>query len=505
MLTPAANGIDDRLLVGLNSGSLRVYRLNEVKDDPIYELGATDDQRPTSRSGPRHVDLLREEEKFSKYKIEQLALVKEANVLLSLSYGYVHLHDLQKYKLQDTLNKSKGASLFAITSEVLDGSSSAVNSVVTRLAVAVKRKLLVWTWHDGKLEDTPFDIALATGIKNLIWATTTRLVVGLNANYVLVNTESSSIADIVGPGSIGGAPGQDGGRFGASGVASMGYLGLSTPKPLATKLGPREILLAKDINTHFIDTDGNALGRRQIPWAVAPEAIGHLYPYLASLQAAKGALELRNPETLTMLQSFALPSAQQLHIPQPNASLSHGGRCFLVLSERCIWRMQAQDYDMQIDQLVEKGRLDEAISLTGMFEDALLKDKIGRMREIKMEKAQLLFDDRRFRDSIDLFTEVSAPPKRVISLYPSFIAGFLSSIHEEGKDTGRGESLDTESRVSGHHRREGSNNTSEELDTKAQQPLKKDHVAADGEGNTQKRDKPSLGNSSNIPLIHALG
>ena len=369
------------------------------------------------------VDLMREQEKFSKYKVEQLAQVKEANLLLSLSNGYVHLHDLQTYEFQETLQKSKGCNYLAVTSNIVKDPETGVAQLVSRLAVAVKRRLLVWSWHDGELAAETEELTLVTGIKTVTWVNGSRLIAGLNSSYVLVDMETSAITDIIGPGSIGGAPGQDGGRFSGAGVAGMGYLGMTAPTPLATRLGEGQILLAKDINTHFIDTDANPLGRRQIPWAVAPEAVGYSYPYLLALQTAKGTLEVRNPETLTLLQSVSLSSANQLHVPQPNISLAHAGKGFLVVSDRAVWRMKALDYDSQIDTLVQQGRLNEAISLLGMLEDALLKDKDGRMKEVKMLKAQDLFDQHKFRDSIDLFTEISAPPKRVIQLFPPFIAG----------------------------------------------------------------------------------
>ena len=377
---------------------------------------------------------MRELEKFSKYKVEQLAVVKEANILVSLSNSQVHIHDLQSYELQETLVKAKGASTFAVTSNVVKDESTSIPSIVSRLAVAVKRRLILWSWHDSELAPETSEITLVSTIRALKWATGTRLVAGLNSSYVLVDVETSAVTDIVGPGSIGGAPGQDGGRFSGAGVASMGYLGMTSPPPLATQLGEGELLLAKDINTLFIDTDGSSLGRRQIPWSVAPEAVGYSYPYLLALQATKGTLEVRNPETLSLLQTISLPSAHQLHVPQPNVSLAHAGKGFLVLSDRCVWRMKALDYDAQIDALVEQARLDEALSLLGMLEDALLRDKDGRIRDIKIIKAQQLFDQKRYRDSIDLFTEVSAPPERVIRLYPPFIAGDaspLSPLHKE--------------------------------------------------------------------------
>ena len=383
---------------------------------------------------------MRELEKFSRYKVEQLAVVKEANILISLSNNQVSFHDLQSCELQETLAKAKGAATFAVTSNIVKETSAGIPSIVTRLAVAVKRRLILWSWHDSELEPETSEIPLATGIKTLTWATGTRVIAGITSSYVLVDVETSTIIDIVGPGSIGGAPGQDGGRFGGAGVASMSYLGMSAPQPLATQIGEGEMLLARDINTLFIDTDAQSLGRRQIPWAFAPEAVGYSYPYLLALQSAKGMLEVRNPETLTLLQKIELPSAHQLHVPQPNVSLAHAGKGFLVLSDRCIWRMKALEYDSQIDALVQVGRLDEALSLLGMLEDALMKNKTGSIRDIKMMKAQDLFDQKRYRDSIDLFTEVSAPPKRVISLYPPFIAGD-ASVMSRKRENGQHEDI----------------------------------------------------------------
>ena len=427
--------LGDRLLVGLSTGSLRIYRVNDPIDESSERDGSpTDGDRPVSQSGPRSADLMRELEKFSKYKVEQLAVVKEANVLISLSNSQVHVHDLQSYELQEILVKAKGASTFAVTSDVVKDESTGVPSIVSRLAVAVKRRLILWSWHDSELAPETSDITLVNTIRALKWATGTKLIAGLNSSYVLVDVETSAITDIVGPGSIGGAPGQDGGRFSGAGVASMGYLGMTAPPPLATRLGEGEMLLAKDINTLFIDTDASALGRRQIPWSVAPEAVGYSYPYLLALQATKGTLEVRNPETLSLLQTIPLPSAHQLHVPQPNVSLAHAGKGFLVLSDRCIWRMKGLDYDTQVDALVERGRLDEALSLLGMLEDALLKDKEARVKEIKIVKAQQLFDQRRYRDSIDLFTEVSAPPERLIRMYPPFIAGDASPLSPFNKN-----------------------------------------------------------------------
>jgi hypothetical protein len=381
------------------------------------------------------VDLLRELEKFSSRAIEQLAIIKEANILISLSNAYVSIHDLSSYTLQEQLSKTKNVTTFGVTSNIVNDPATGIPEIISRLAVAVKRRLLLWSWHESELSTDVTEITLAASIRTLVWASATTIICGMSSGYVIVDVITQDIQDIVGPGAIGGAAGTEGSRFGGVGSASMGYMGLGgyTPKPLITRLGEGdgdgELLLAKDINSLFIDSKGKPLEKRQVPWQQAPESIGYSYPYLLALQsAAKGALEVRNPKTLTILQTISLPNASQLHFPPPTVSLAHAGKGFHVASDRSVWRMEATDYDSQVDQLVDGGHYDEAISLLDMLEDALLRNKEERTKEIKMQKAQLLFEQRKYRPALDLFTEVRAPPERVIRLYPSVIAGNLSTL-----------------------------------------------------------------------------
>ena len=442
----------DRLIVGLNTGNLRIYRVNELpKADERHNGDGVPSSRPSSSSSPKAVDLLRELEKFSPRAVEQLSIIKEANILISLSNYIVSIHDLQSYDLQEQLPKTKNATTFAVTSDIVKDAATGIPEIISRLGVAVKRRLLLWSWHESELSPDITEITLAAAIRTLCWASATKIICGMNSGYVVVDVINKGIEDIVRPGAIGGAAASEGGRFGAVGSASMGYMGLGgyIPKPLITRLRDGEILLAKDINSLFINADGKPLEKRQIPWQQAPESIGYSYPYLLSLQPpAKGILEVRNPETLSLLQTVNLPNASLLHFPPPTISLAHAGKGFHVASDRCIWRMGATDYGSQIDELVDGGWYDEAISILNILEDALLRNKDQRLREIKMQKAQLLFDQRKYRAALDLFTEVSAPPERVIRLYPRAVAGDLSMIaipqelevKAEPKENGGGQS-----------------------------------------------------------------
>ncbi|KAI1104833.1 SPX-domain-containing protein [Jackrogersella minutella] len=431
----------DRVLVGLNTGSLRIYRLNELTQQsesstsngtssppppPPHPLSSAQ-KPPDSGFAPKPTDLLREVDKFSTRAVEQLAIIKEANTLVSLSNYYVSLHDLQTYELIETISRTKNATCFAVTSNIVKDAATGIPEIISRLAVAVKRRLLLWSWHESELRDDIIEIVLPEGIRTLTWANATKVVCGMNAGYVLVDVTTSETREIVGLGAA--AAGGQGSRFGA---ASMGYMGLGgyMPKPLAARLAEGQMLLAKDINSLFIDTDGNPVEKRQVPWQSAPESIGYSYPYILALQPpAKGTLEVRNPETLSLLQSIDLLGAAQLYFPPPTVSLAHAGKGFHISSDRAVWKMEATDYDTQVQELTDMAKYDEAISVLGMLEDALLKDKTGTMREAKMLKAEVLFKKRKFSESLALFNEdeVHAPPQRVLRLYPRTIAGALSA------------------------------------------------------------------------------
>lgn len=366
----------------------------------------------------------------------QLAIIKEANILVSLSDSYISLHDLQSYTLIEKLERTKGASGFAVTSNIVKDAESGIPQIVSRLCVAVKRKLLLWEWKDMEADDEIREISLPASVKSLHWATGTKLLAGMDQGFSLVDIETQEMTEINKPNSSIG-PGDGGARFGAVNSTGMSYVGMGgwVPRPLATKLQDDGMLLAKDVNTLFINADtGKAAEKRQIPWAQAPEAIGYSYPYLLALQpVTKGALDVRNPDTLSLLQSIALPGAAILHVPQPNISLAHAAKGFLVSSDRVVWRMSALNYDQQIDDLVGDGSYDEAISLLNMLEDTLLKDKEGRLRDIKIFKARELFEARKYQDAFEYFTDARAPPEKVIPLFPRSIAGDLSN-EESDKD-----------------------------------------------------------------------
>lgn len=432
----------DRLLVGLNTGALRVCLVN----NDSTANAAADDGTPPSPTKVKHVEVLREEEKFSKKPIQQLAIVKEANLLVSLSDGFVSLHDLQTYQLVERLERTKGATCFALTSNVVKDTETNVPGLVSRLAVGTKRKVLCWTWQDMELSPDAAEISLEASVKSLIWTDGTHLIAGMDPGFSVVEIITQEVTPINKPATKSaadlGSSELAGVRFGAVSSSGMGYMGMGSwvPKPMATKMWGDQVLLAKDVNTLFVTVDGKALEKRQVPWALAPEAVGYSYPYMLALQSPdKGALQIRNPETLSLLQTIGVPGATILHVPQPYISLAHAGKGFLVSSDRVVWRMNALPYHTQLTELIEKQRFDEAISLLELLEDTLIDDKAGRIREIRTLKAISLFQQQKYRPALDLFIDAQTSPERVISLYPNVVSGDLSGTPADPDESGQNE------------------------------------------------------------------
>jgi len=97
--------------------------------------------------------------------------------------------------------------------------------------------------------------------------------------------------------------------------------------------------------------------------------------------------------------------------------------------------MESTDYETQIDNLVDAEQLDEAIQLIETLESVLLKEnKDEKLREVQMLKAEKLFRRKRYEESMALFGACSAPPERVIKLFPPAIAGELSIWPEQEED-----------------------------------------------------------------------
>ena len=51
----------------------------------------------------------------------------------------------------EQLANTKNATTFAVTSNIVKDRETGVPEIISRLAVTVKRRLLVWEWHESEL------------------------------------------------------------------------------------------------------------------------------------------------------------------------------------------------------------------------------------------------------------------------------------------------------------------------------------------------------------------
>ena len=84
---------------------------------------------------------------WSRWQVRQSYGIEDTDIDSAVS-----LYDLQSLELQEQLAKTKGATVFAITSNI-EKDSDGVPTIISRLAISVKRKLLVYSWHDAELLD----------------------------------------------------------------------------------------------------------------------------------------------------------------------------------------------------------------------------------------------------------------------------------------------------------------------------------------------------------------
>ncbi|SPO24439.1 related to Vam6/Vps39-like protein involved in vacuolar morphogenesis [Ustilago trichophora] len=126
-----------KLFVGTSTGALNVYRTD--RHSSLLQTEASSSSSPSKRSShgsptkPASILSTRTSIRegrippsvpvqtashFSKRSIDQLGVIKEANILVSLSDGYVSLHDLSTLELRSQLLQTKGATTFGVDTSI---------------------------------------------------------------------------------------------------------------------------------------------------------------------------------------------------------------------------------------------------------------------------------------------------------------------------------------------------------------------------------------------------
>ncbi|KAK9360060.1 hypothetical protein V1504DRAFT_456281 [Lipomyces starkeyi] len=429
----------DKLYVGLASGALKVYSVPP----------STGSSSAPDRGAPAPAKLLTTIDQFAKRAIEQLAVLEEARVLVALSDSYVYLYDLDTYVLQERLHRTKGAFVLATSSDLdfykpfatpsSDGMlpkllAADIQGTISRLIVSAKKKLHCYEWQGGELIGSR-EIAIPERPRSLTFIRPDKVLCGMVVEYFLVDLSASTVSSVfaagrpVGPlnGAIAGVAANIG-DITSSASASARRQGCA----LAALLPEDDsVLLVNEFSSAFLSAEtGEFMTKKKpIKWKDVPAMLGYTYPYIVSIAANSKRLEVRSPKTYTLLQSINFPALSHLH----------DGKYPFVASSRQIWQLGIKSFEEQVRILVDQDQLDEAISLVEGLDDLFVADRTNMLRELKMMKAEELFKRLKFQLSMIMFSEVSAPPERVLSLYPAVIAGDVAPKNDDDEEQPPGE------------------------------------------------------------------
>lgn len=391
----------DRLLVGLSNGTLLVYTV----DDPL------------SAARPK-VALLHTMRGFATRAIDQIGVLRDAGFLVVLADAVVSVYDLESLALDETLSKTKGATTFAITFGVQHEKpqeedeeapapphADAPLTTVSRLVVACRRRLICYEWRDSEFTEYK-EINMPDRIKSLSFLQLDKVVCGLNSDYCIVDVHTGAISNVALPGTHAHS------SFTSVGISYMGIGGRS-PFPHSTALHDHTAFLVKDAASQFVDEQGHLLDRPAIHWQAPPEALGYTYPYLICVLPKH--VEIRNPQTTTLLQTIEVAGVKALNC----------GKFTCVATQNQVYRLMGTDLRKQVETLATKPPLlGEAISILDSVDSAFVPGRLELLRQLKILKAvDMLKSGRQFEPALALFSSISAPPSVVIELFPPQISG----------------------------------------------------------------------------------
>ncbi|XP_065051843.1 vam6/Vps39-like protein isoform X2 [Rhopilema esculentum] len=362
--------VDNNLLVGTNKGHLLVY---EVREKDKYD----------SRFEP---ELQRSNKAFSRKPITQMTIVKELELLISLSDGLISVHDLQSFSLKCQLHKFKGASFFATDLKKRDNDQDLGPPFQLRLCFIVKRKLMLYYWINGEFQELYPDLGLAETPKVIAWYGD-YICYGGKRDYYLIKADSGNLKDLFPVG--------------------------SQHEPYIRTLKSGELALNQDKMTVFLSAGkgSSAENRHSVTWSDDPLDIEYISPYIIAIFPKSIEIWSRDPKVF--IQKIDLPGSKLKSIVQHQD-------CY-VYSQNHVWRLVPVPINRQIQQLTDDKQFEVALSLIKMM-DGSDKDKERTTHEIENLYAfDLMFRKKKFEEALYLFTKIDTDPLLVIGVFPNLL------------------------------------------------------------------------------------
>ncbi|XP_058471442.1 vam6/Vps39-like protein isoform X1 [Solea solea] len=366
---------EDCLLVGTKPGHLLLYRIKKDAGTNRFE-----------------VTLEKSHKNFSK-KIQQLYVVAQYKILVSLLENNIYVHDLLTFQQITLLSKAKGATLFACDLQKTDSGEERL-----RMCVAVKKKLQLYYWKDREFHELQGDFGAPDIPKSMAWCGNS-ICVGFKRDYYLIRM---NLTKVDGRGSI----------------KELFPTGKQL-EPLVAPLADGKVAVGQDDLTVVLNEEGVCTQKCALNWTDIPIAMDHQSPYIIAVLPRY--VEIRTFEPRLLVQSVELQ--------RPRFITSAGQNIVYVASNHFVWRLVPVSIASQIRQLLQDKQFELALQLAKMKDDSD-GDKKQQIHHIQNLYAFNLFCQKRFDDSMQVFAKLGTDPTHVIGLYPDLLpADYRKQLH----------------------------------------------------------------------------
>uniref|UniRef100_A0A1W7RBP8 Vam6/Vps39-like protein-like protein n=1 Tax=Agkistrodon contortrix contortrix TaxID=8713 RepID=A0A1W7RBP8_AGKCO len=352
---------EEWLLVGTKQGHLLLYRIRKETGCNRFE-----------------VILEKSNKNFSK-KIQQIYVVSQFKILVSLLENNIYVHDLLTFQQITTVSKAKGATLFTC-----DLKHSDTGEEVLRMCVAVRKKLQLFYWKDRKFHELQGDFSVPDVPKSMAWCKDS-ICVGFKRDYYLIKVDGKgSIKELFPTG--------------------------KQLEPLVVPLADGKVVVGQDDLTVVLNEEGVCTQKCAFNWTDIPIAMEHQTPYVIAVLPRY--VEIRTFEPRLLVQSIELQ--------RPRFITSGGPNIVYVASNHFVWRLIPVSIATQIQQLLQDKQFELALQLADMKDDSD-NEKQQQIHHIKNLYAFNLFCQKRFDESMQVFAKLGTDPTHVIGLYPELL------------------------------------------------------------------------------------
>ncbi|KTG35359.1 hypothetical protein cypCar_00018423 [Cyprinus carpio] len=295
---------DDWLLVGTKPGHLLLYGIKKDAGTNRFE-----------------VTLEKSNKNFSK-KIQQLFVVSQYKILVSLLENNIHVHDLLTFQQITVISKARGATLFAC-----DLQQSSSGEAKLRMCVAVKRKIQLYYWKDRDFHELQGDFTAPDIPKSMAWCENS-ICVGFKRDYYLIRMD------------------------GRGSVKELFPTGKQL-EPLVAPLADGKVAVGQDDLTVVLNEEGVCTQKCALNWTDIPVAMEHQPPYIIAVLPRY--VEIRTLEPRLLVQSIELQ--------RPRFLTSAGSNVVYVASNHFVWRLVPISIASQIRQLLQDKQFELALQL----------------------------------------------------------------------------------------------------------------------------------------------